>query len=196
MKFLLFTSVFLVGLLGASAHAEANDIPTFEVRDLMQDCRTSANEARCLRQGLRGLIRIYAGGGGGNPTPQDRGLTCLGQDNVYGVYDNDRNRFVDRYYAKSLNQCETTIANVRNNMICVSSLGGRFAMKNIVTDSYVGSQDSQVDLNSCVRALNGQTNRLICSGGPNGLFARLDYIRNQFLDGSYSLNLNQCLNSI
>lgn len=192
IKTMLFAVSFLIlSVSGSAQYAEAGKVAAMDLKYLLDDCRNTPNEARCLRRGIQRLVRQSE-----MPAPPPQNLVCRsGNNGKFAVYDNDQNRFLDSHYFKTADECRRTISASYTGLIC--SVGGneKFAVRRI-SDAKFLSPNYSIDLSSCLKSVEYSNSTYICLAGGNGLFARYDMQRGTYLDTNYSMNIDDCVNLI
>jgi hypothetical protein len=68
------------------------------------------------------------------------------------IYNIDRSKFIDRFYAKSLEDCNRTVAASRRGLTCASNSDGRTAIYDVVNDRFVDQYYSK-SLDECIQSI-------------------------------------------
>lgn len=176
--------VFLLTSLLSATYAtdDKSLVRSDDLRELLRDCSHAASEVRCLRVGILELI--------------DDGdvsqLECRqGANGRFAVYDLDYFRFLDRFFMKSLRECQQSIREVNRGLFCSVGNNGNYAIQRVSDAQFIG-QFYSIPFTQCLQALQGIRHNRVCIAGANGRFARYDFVRRVFVDPHFSMDINSC----
>ena len=189
MRKLIVLLLCMPSISAFSAHSGSVEVR--ELRQVLQDCRGAKNEVRCLRRGIRQLVRENR-----TRPVQPSNLVCRsGSNGEFAVYNNDTNSYLDGYYSKTASECRQTIENAFTGYLCSVGSNNKYAVRRVSDAKFMGPSYS-IDLDQCLRSTEFATSEYICIAGSNGEFARYDLQRETYLDSKYSMTLDDCLDLI
>lgn len=139
-------------LLSISSASFADDnsglVDSKDLRHVLHNCRSSDKEVRCLRKGVRRLIKRSHHDGGSAP----ESLVCLaGRTGKYSVYNDEKRTYLDKYSGKTAKECNRVVES-SDYYICLSGRNNKFARYNRKTNRYIDSRFS-LELKECLDLL-------------------------------------------
>lgn len=191
-------SVFLISIFSSSTKAEDVVALSQELATLVAQKAPEMPQPKVqrLESQIRDLIQFVEEGGHDRDPHRDRKrLICQTSGDKAALYDLDAQKFIDRYYSKTLEECNQVKDASNRGLTCVSN-SGKHAIYNLNTDAFIDQYYSK-SFDDCMKTLRRSRNGLTCATANGGEKNAIYDVRNsRFVDQYYSKTLDECLDSL
>ena len=188
-KVFLFLFCFAQGLLAQESSKELAANVFKLVNQYHKDLnRSDAREVRFLLEDIKSIFTEN-----GMDLGNTSDLACRSNGELFGVFDESRQKPIDRYYSKTDQQCFKSIQGVKENLICIGK-NRKFGVLDISTLQPV-SKHYSLSFSQCLESVKAVQNHVICLGYEfNNIvrFARYNLLHGTFLDTKYYLSFDKC----